>query len=219
MFDFEQDGVLYRREQNYIIVQGLSPKAKLEVVIPKEVMGLPVREIDAYAFQNMDIHAISLPASVLEIKSKAFYGCKKLEMINFTGERPQCYPTTAVGYQCFDGCTLLQHVYGTAQLELVGSFVFANCQNLKVMPPQIVGKVPPYSFEGCSSLKMLIFQNIKSVEAEAFSNCLNIEQVVVHKDFTYTDDFNDIMRYAQIQCFSFSKFANLVYEGYNVVIT
>lgn len=221
MFDFEQDGVLYRREQNYMIVQGLSPTAKLEVVIPQEVKGLPVREIDAYAFKEAAIHAVSLPATILAIKTKAFYGCKQLEMLNFTGERPEMYPTTTIGYQCFDGCVKLKHIYGMPQLELIGSFVFANCLELSSMPPQIVGKLPSYSFWGCTNLKMLIFQNIKEVEAEAFTHCQNIEQVIVHKDFEYSDkdNFNDILRCSQIFCFSHSKFANLVYEGYNVVVT
>ena len=59
------------------------------VVIPSQINGYPVRCIAKWAFTGDDIECIVIPATVVNVSDKAFYGCRSLVSIEFQGRLPE----------------------------------------------------------------------------------------------------------------------------------
>ncbi|MDQ0291654.1 leucine-rich repeat protein [Oligosphaera ethanolica] len=67
-----------------------------DIVIPSYIDGLPVRKIAAWAFGDKDLERITIPFTVTRIADKAFYGCKNLAQLSFTGEKPVYFATAGL---------------------------------------------------------------------------------------------------------------------------
>jgi hypothetical protein len=85
------------------------------VVIPDQQDGYPVTDIDANAFKDSNIEAITIPDTIVYINEAAFYGCKYLQDIYYLGTKtewennvtkgPYWYQDLKPGYvvHCSDG--------------------------------------------------------------------------------------------------------------------
>ena len=102
------------------------------VVIPSEIEGLPVKIIDANAFNhNETMKSVIIPDSVEKIGGGAFNNCTALERVTLG------YSVQVIDYR--DG------VYGA-------SGVFEGCTALKsITIPDSVKKIGEYAFNGCSA--------------------------------------------------------------------
>lgn len=131
-------------------VKGCTDPDAEEIVIPAEVDGKPVTEIDAEAFMGMKkLRSVTIPDSVALIWMRAFADCTALEQVEFQGE------LIALDDYCFSGCTSLKEL----DLPLVDSTFchqFSGCTALKKVSlcdgqPQI----GTGAFEGCTSLESI----------------------------------------------------------------
>lgn len=86
--------------------------AEGDIVIPAEHNGLPVTDIERYAFSyNENITSVTIPETITEIKGARFRGCTALEKLTVSDT------LINVQYYAFDGCEKLKNLYidGDAQ--------------------------------------------------------------------------------------------------------
>ncbi len=121
---------------------------KKDIVIPAEIEGYPVVEIEANAFRNKQkLQTIDIQANV-RLESMAFSGCGNLQEVKLTG-------VSEVGSRAFENCGNLQTVTA-GNLEKIEQYAFLNCGKLNALEISNEEKVLEIgigSFEGCTSLK------------------------------------------------------------------
>lgn len=143
----------------------------IEITIPDELGGVPVKVIGREAFcNNKYIISVSIPDSVTEIGKYSFSGCIGLGSVAFPSSLRK------IGEGAFYGCRSLREAVFPDGTEKIGSFAFYNCIHLQkaVFPPslQVIGDS---SFEGCTLLADVSFgEKLESVGDTAFKNCPSI---------------------------------------------
>ena len=75
------------------------------VKIPEKIENLKVLKISDYAFSDMKIKNVTLPASCKEIGWFAFYGCYSLSSVYISST------VESIGYGAFDGCSKSLVIY------------------------------------------------------------------------------------------------------------
>lgn len=80
----------------------------------------------------------------------------------------------------FAGCTGLEHVSLSPQLEDLGYNAFQNCTSLtSIEMPASLMRIREYAFEGCKNLKNIkLNEGLKSVMGGAFRGCTALEEIV-----------------------------------------
>ena len=111
-----------------------------------------VKAICDEAFQGLDnLHDVVLPASVVDLGTRAFASCRKLFKVTMPG------------------------------VEFIGKECFALCESLKeIILPETLGKIWEGAFAGCKALEEInIPSHLKIIDKSAFRNSglksLNIE--------------------------------------------
>ena len=136
-----------------------------------------VEKIGSYAFANLTaLEEIVLPSTLTEIDYGAFYGCKNLKKITFSGENN----LKIINKDAFAGCDL------TGQLDLsaayvIGDYAFANNMNLTgISLPNTLQSIGAYAFANCTSLKNVDYtaERVKFGDY-AFLNCTSLTSFVV----------------------------------------
>ena len=74
---------------------------------------------------NSDIESITIPASVREIGTGAFYNCKNLRKVTFE-EKSRL---ERIGKECFYGSSIKELIFSPT-LSDIGTNAFDNCGNL-----------------------------------------------------------------------------------------
>lgn len=93
--------------------------------VPAEFNGIPVTKIYAGAFFRNQASEITLPDSVKEIGSLAFYLCSNLKTLNL----PEGLET--ISNQAFSDCTSLETLYIPGTCTSIGEDVFLNCSSIR----------------------------------------------------------------------------------------
>ena len=62
-----------------------------DAIIPSEYEGLPVVEISQFMFYKTNLETVKIPESIKIIGDNAFYGCKKLKQMTFTGTNAEWF--------------------------------------------------------------------------------------------------------------------------------
>lgn len=146
------------------------------------------------AFTGSGLKSIVVPATVLQLRTKAFMNCKSLESVTIEGG-------TALEDSLFSGCTSLKEVQLPTTLASVGASVFQGTTALtQIGLPGGVGSIGKSAFSGsgltsftapaslaslgenvfedCASLKEVALGNVVDIGAEAFVGCTALETVV-----------------------------------------
>ena len=104
-------------------------------------------EISDSAFAKTAFVAITLPSTLEEIGTTAFYGCDKLTAIEIPAS------VLTIGNEAFENCTELVTVTLNSGIKNIGSLVFAKCTKLATITiPNTVGKIDGNPFVGCPDL-------------------------------------------------------------------
>lgn len=92
--------------------------------------------IPDYMFRESDIESIVIPEGIREIRSSAFWGCKKLTSVTF--------PSTLsrIGKAAFENCVSLKDVYLPENVSSIGSGCFNECNRIAITTPKRVGAMP-----------------------------------------------------------------------------
>ena len=163
--------------------------------------------IGAHAFKGTSIEEITLPASLTEIGSSAFEGCKLLKSISL----PDGLKT--LNKECFKDCVLLTELEIPSSVITLGQEMISGCNNIKYLdiPAGVTGvngekrmiggntvdsgviagsnveiltfesgikKVPEYIAKDCTELKTVILPDtVTEIGDHAFENCTALKKV------------------------------------------
>lgn len=199
----DPDNFAYKKRGNSYIVTGLAPSAEDETVlrIPYTYKGLPVVEIEQFAFENnKNITKVNLPAGITVIGREAFSGCTKLATVKIGAG------VTEIGHAAFSGCAALTEITIPASVTTIDASAFENCANLGTvnMLPTSLNLLGEQVFSGCSSLEsiriptllpnMVSFDNGKKeaninykVGKNLFLNCALLQTVTFGAGVTAID--------------------------------
>lgn len=75
-----------------------------DLVIPEEIDGYKVTEIQDFAFMGQDITSVSIPDSVEKIGALSFYYCKELKSVKYANASGE------LEFEAFDDCSSLVDV-------------------------------------------------------------------------------------------------------------
>ena len=122
-----------------------------DVVIPSTYRGLPVVEIEMYAFGNCkdNLTSVTIPGSVKEIGMKAFAKQDNLETVIING-------STIIDVQAFYLCPKLKTVVINEGTEYIYAGAFSMCFSLEsVTIADTVTKILGDVFANCTKLKTI----------------------------------------------------------------
>ena len=190
-----------------------------KLVFEEGIKKIPDELSDSYyTSQYPKIEEVSIPESVEEIGTRAFYNCEGLEQIDLPENLKE------VGIQSFYGCSGLKEVNLPGGVVSVGSGAFADCENLEKITlnegleriesdfiggtavteltvPRTVTEMP-YALYGADKLRKLVFEEgIKKIPDRLFyslytSQYPKVEEVSIPKSvrtinaYTFTDCTN-----------------------------
>lgn len=167
------------------------------IVIPSEYNGKPVVEIGEEAFKDVNALMVTIPNSIKNIKSRAFYNCKMKKVIisdSVTVIEPQAFkdcPNLSmiefgdnieiIGEQAFYGCNAIEALSLPDKVETIGKQAFYNCKQLgELLMPDSVKEIGEEAFAGCTALAKIEFSdNLEIIGKRAFANCSNITSVIL----------------------------------------
>ena len=117
--------------------------------------------------------SVNIPNSVTSIGSSAFYGCTGLTSVNIGNS------VTTIGNNAFYGCTGLTSVNIGNSVTTIGNNAFSNCAGLiSVTIPKSVTTIGNSAFSGCN-LKALKYKavNCTSIPANAFQQGITLNSL------------------------------------------
>lgn len=174
-----------------------------QVIVPDVYNSTPVIYVGEGAFRDTSVTAVTLPDSVTQIGSYAFYNCRWLASINLTqnvrsiGEYAfanavrlqscgDLSSVTAIPEGCFLGCAQLDAVTLSANTRTVGALAFADCSSLtEIVLPGSVTSIGAQAFEDCSALTSLTLSaSLTSFGEGALAGCTSLASVTVPEGST-----------------------------------
>lgn len=110
---------------------------------------------EALFYDMQTLNEVSLPASVTEIRARAFENCRKLRTIDFAS---------------------------SSQLTTIGDWAFYNCHNLRNLSlPEGLTNIGDAAFYGCHYLSEITLpSSILSICDNAFATCSRMEKMYVN---------------------------------------
>lgn len=143
-----------------------------EVVIPKQINGMPVTSIGEGAFEgHTELTSVSVLGNVLKVGDSAFKGCTNLTKVKFSDS------LQVIGESAFQDSTKLVDIdLGRSCLRKIGDRAFSGCTSLtRVAFLGCVAEVGNYTFSGCSSLTNISFpKSVKIIGRGAFAACISL---------------------------------------------
>ena len=190
-----QDTLYYEiTSQEQVIIKSARP-AITEAIIPSQIDGYPVVEIEGYAFKDCTrLKKVVLPDTLRQIGEFAFKDCIRLETL--------IIPDTVekIGWGAVQGTLWLENQDTTFVIAGKGILLAYNGTEEQVVIPEGVCAIGGYAFDSCVSMKTVQFPcTLRSVDAFAFINCLGLEQVQM------VDGLKSIGEYAFHWCTSLRK--------------
>lgn len=164
--------VSYKKIDDYAVVSGCSSAAKGVIEIDSTYEGVPVKEINASAFENIPgITGIVVPASVTKVGNLAFANCPSLQNVEFEGS--EC----TFGNSVFRSGGKLSSVTLPSGLTSIPKQTFFDCSALiQITIPASVTTIGSEAFATCSKLtKVTIPASVTSIGSNAFIRCQAVE--------------------------------------------
>lgn len=143
------------------------------VMIPLEYNGKPITEIASETFSGNDtVTAVSIPRTVVEIGTKAFYKCTALIDVELQGG------VTKVETSAFEGCTSLQNVTLSGKISSLGKRAFQSSGIRAIHFPETLTAIGDNAFAACENLtEITIPSTVTNVGSNIFLKCTALETV------------------------------------------
>ena len=147
-----------------------------EVNIPEGI-----KCIDSGVFYNhAELAKITIPSSVVEIRSEVFSGCSGLTSI----ELPD--GVISIGRYAFFNCANLIKIIIPSKVKEIEDHTFYDCTALENV--EISGGITyigEKAFSGCSRIKSIeIPDSVEAIDEEAFSDCSSLNSVIIPKNIS-----------------------------------
>ncbi len=159
-----------------------------KVVVPAEIEGHPV----------------------VEIEESAFIGNKSVKTVKIEG-------SPVVGASAFKGCSSLTSV-DLGSSSLVGESAFESCPLLTSLTAKGLESLGASAFKGCASLSTISIENAEKVLTigdSAFDNCPSVKEIVINQPVSYasgTDWFASSSAVEKIHLYNYN-YTELDEEG------
>ena len=165
------------RNNGTISITGCADDAE-SIVIPESIGGKAVTAIPAYAFSNkIKLKYITIPKSITEIGSKAFYNTPWL------GLKARDNPLVTVNSILVDAAKCKGDIVIPSDITSISQYAFSqNSQITSVVIPETITKIENGTFSGCSALKSVTFpSSIQSIGSTAFYKCKGLTEITIPK--------------------------------------
>lgn len=179
--DFVENGIYYNYSSEYpgsvAVSQNPNGSYRGDITIPKTAGGLPVREIESYAFlMCQSLTSIVIPSSVTDICAYAFYGCESLGRVDMPSAM------SYIGHSAFAGCTCLKSISLPEGIVNINRGTFSSSGLTTIFIPNTVTKIWNYAFSDCENLEYVYIPASVTEMEGAFDRCSNIKMLVIDKD-------------------------------------
>ena len=139
-----------------------------------------VKAICDEAVQGLDnLHDVVLPASVVDLGTRAFASCRKLFKVTMPG-------VEFIGKECFALCESLKEIILPETLGKIWEGAFAGCKALEeINIPSHLKIIDKSAFRnsGLKSLNIVISEDCKCwIYDKAFASCKHLESVYLNKN-------------------------------------
>ncbi len=154
------------------------------LVIPGEIDGKKVTDIEARAFDNNDnITSAVIPESVKRIPERLFSDCNSLTSVTLPDS------ITVIGDNTFDGCDKLTDVNIPKNVTKIGSAAFGGCKKLTSVSIPDSAVMGEYVFSGCESLvSVKLPATLKTVKRGTFTGAKSLESVDIPDTVTSIEE-------------------------------
>jgi hypothetical protein len=145
VFDISSD-LVYTETNGTIIITGITRGVRFgEVKIPAEINKLPVRRIEAFAFENALMDSITIPGSVTSIGWAAFTGSQIQE----------------VTFEEYSGCGIK---------DADGNILVGKCEDCRACMINVLLAIDMAAFSNTPRLTSISLENVTSLNMLAFQN-------------------------------------------------
>ena len=158
-------------------------------------------EIGIEQFKNSSILSITLPGSVTTIKQNAFYGCKNLASVTFSGPGLTTIETNAfhecalpsftcpstlktIGTECFSYSKQLKTVILNDSIETIESKAFFNSGISSITFPASLKTIDDNAFGSSQFTSIVIPGTIENFGNRAFATSLSLTTVQINDGIT-----------------------------------
>lgn len=142
--------------------------------------------IGEWAFNGTNLTSLSIPDSVLEIGSHAFFKCKSLTVVSI-GSGVEVIPGA-----CFNECEKLEEVIVKGTIKEIGAVAFSSGPSLSSFDFSSVEKIGYGAFEGAfqgGKDIVLDLSKVKRIENNAFNSCNANITLVLSPDLEYVGEY------------------------------
>ena len=182
VFADESDGFGYYIRDNKAYITTYDKSIKGDVVIPSELGGYPVEEINAFTFRRSEIESVTISENVKIIGHGAFLSCKKLKKVFLPDS------LNVIGFSAFENCINLSEItlpdkgIEIKEDAFKNTAYFNDTTNYKDGFLYIGNHLikAPETLSG----EYKVDEKIKSVAAYAFKNCTELTSIVIHDGVT-----------------------------------
>lgn len=170
-----QDTIYYMvTPRNEIIIK--SARASLtEVIIPSEIDGCSVTEIESFAFKDCTrLTNVVLPETIQKIGEFAFKDCIRLEKLTIPDSVAQ------IGWGIAQGTPWLEQQENDFVIAGQGILLAYGGSDAIVCVPDGVRAIGGYAFDSCDTVESVTLpSSLLSIDAFAFLNCSNLKHVKI----------------------------------------
>ena len=146
------------------IFEGDYYKEEKNIVIPEGVTVIAAKTCNYFG----ELENLTLPSTLVTIEKFAFYGCRKLETVDFT----RCKHLKEIGENAFAYCEKLEEVdiSISTQLKRIGDETFVGCDKLQnIVLPDSVTFIGQKAFAWCKALRLVVLPaSLEKLEDEVF---------------------------------------------------
>lgn len=195
---------------NYWVVVGLKDTTISRLYIPDKVDGYDVRNIASNAFaNNTNLTYVNMPETIRYIGEGAFRGCTNLEQVY---RHHSHYGTLIVDAKAFYMCENLTNIYLNRLIEL-GHGAFAGCTKLSEFPFDECKDVKAFRKKTFASTRIQkVTLHSQRISKKCFYNT-PVDEVFIKGQPTWSEDFFDVLKTAQVFVPPKSTFLDLGFHG------
>ena len=146
------------------------------ITIPKTVTN-----IDSYAFFGCNgLSSIEIPDTVTSIGEYSFKGCSSLTSITIPSK------VTNIKNSTFSECSKLTSITIPETVTWIGTYAFYNCSALtSITIPDAVRSIGIYAFAGCSALTSITIPDaVTNIANNTFDGCSSLTSIIIPKNVT-----------------------------------